>query len=290
MSIKYILTHPGGAHKDDFLACGLLVATHGVSIVRRDPTDGELNDPDVCLVDVGGRHEPELGNFDHHQFPRDHEPTCSLSLVLQHLGIYEDALKFCEWLEPAEWFDARGAGDTAKWLGVERRVINQLNSPMDVTLLRRFALETTLKPGDLIWEMMRLVGEDLLSFVKSLRERLDFIGQHSEVWTVEGSHGSLKALFLKRTEPLPKEPSMGMERYVEEIGKGGEIVALVYPDRRGEGYGLSRYRDHQGVNMSQIASETDVHFAHARGFVAKTSATTVERLQTLLMLAQATGR
>lgn len=287
MALKHILTHPGGAHKDDFLACSLLIAEHEAPVFRRDPTEAELDDESVAVIDIGGRHEPARRNFDHHQFPRDHEPTCSLSLVLQAAGLYEDAKAFCDWLEPAEWFDARGPGDTAKWLGVERQVITQLVSPMDITLLRRFAAETELKPGDLIWEMMKLIGEDLVGFIRSLRERLDFIGRHSERWTIAGPHGEFEALFLRRTDPLPREPSMGIERYVEQIGLGGEMVALVYPDRRGPGYGLSRYRDHQGVNFSQIGEEEDVHFAHARGFVAKSSATEIDRLQALLKQAQA---
>lgn len=287
MSLKYIQTHPGGAHKDDFLACSLLIAEHGAKVVRRDPTATELDDLEIAVVDVGGRHEPNQLNFDHHQFPRDHEPTCSLSLVLQHLGIYEDARSFCDWLEPAEWLDARGPGDTARWMGIERKVINQFVSPMDITLLRRFAAETELNPGDLIWEMMKLIGEDLAEFVRYLSERLEFIGEHSERWTIDGPHGEFEALFLKRSDPLPKEPSMGMERYVERIGMNDQMVALVYPDRRGDGYGLSRYRDHQGVNLSQIGNEEDVHFAHARGFVAKSSATNIDRLKELLKLAQA---
>lgn len=289
MDLKYILTHPGGAHKDDFLACCLLAAKHAVKIVRRDPVDSELDDAEIAVIDIGGRHEPAKTNFDHHQFPRDHAPTCSLSLVLQDLGIYEDARSFCGWLEPAEWFDCRGANDTAKWLGVERRVINQLVSPIDITLLRRFALETELNPGDLIWEMMRMIGEDLLNFIQSLRERLDFIGSHSERWTIEGPRGDFEVLFLKRTDPLPEEPSMGIDRYVEQVGLDSEMVALVYPDRRGEGYGLTRFRDHQGVNFSQIENEVDVHFAHARGFIAKSSATDIDRLKELLKLAQVTG-
>ncbi|MEE2734480.1 MAG: MYG1 family protein, partial [Verrucomicrobiota bacterium] len=112
MSIELILTHPGGAHKDDYLACSLLVAQHGAPIERREPEQGDLDNSAVLVVDVGGEHEPERGNFDHHQFPRDHDPICALSLVLQDLGLYEDAKMFCDWLEPAEWFDTRGAGGT----------------------------------------------------------------------------------------------------------------------------------------------------------------------------------
>ena len=285
MGLKYVLTHPGGAHKDDFLACSVLIAEYGTRIVRRDPEDAELDDPDIAVVDIGGRHEPECRNFDHHQFPRDHEPTCSLSLVLRYLELYEDARQFCDWLEPAEWLDARGPGEAARWMGIERKVVNQFVSPMDISLLRRFAAESELKPGDLLWDMMRLIGEDLLGFIRSLRERLEFIGEHSERWTIAGPGGRIEALFLRRTEPLPTEPSMGIERYVERIGMDAEMMALVYPDRRGSGYGLSRYRDHQAMNFSQIESEPDVHFAHARGFVAKSSATEVDRLQELLQIA-----
>ena len=36
------------------------------------------------------------------------------------------------------------------------------------------------------------------------------------------------------------------------------------------------------MNFIRIDSETDVHFAHASGFVAKTTATTEERLKELL--------
>ena len=139
-----ILTHPGGAHKDEFLACCVLLAECPAPIVRREPSPADLADPSVAVIDVGHSHDPALNNFDHHQLPRDHVPTCSLSIVLQHLGLYEDARQFCEWLEPAEWFDCRGPMDTARWLGVERNVIGKLNSPIDGTLLRRFASSSQL--------------------------------------------------------------------------------------------------------------------------------------------------
>lgn len=277
-----ILTHPGGAHKDEFLACSVLIATAPVPIVRREPTLEDLSDPSLCVVDVGGRLEPELNNFDHHQFPRDHTPTCSLSLVLRHLGLYDDARRFCDWLEPAEWFDCRGPIATAAWLGVEREIVDRLNSPIDVTLLRRFARRQSLEPGDAIWEVMRMVGEDLLDYVRSLRERLDFLSRHTEWWTLEHRDGPARVLFLPRTDPLPDEPSMGMDHFIEGLGLSEEVAGLVYPDRRGTGYGLSRFQDDPRLDFTRIAEQPEVHFAHARGFVAKTSATEVSRLRELL--------
>ena len=93
--ISSIITHPGGAHKDDFLACSVFLHDHPVSIFRREPNDSDLLDSSIAVLDVWGHHEPEKFNFDHHQFPREHVPTCALSLVLQYLGIYEDAREFC---------------------------------------------------------------------------------------------------------------------------------------------------------------------------------------------------
>lgn len=285
MTIDLILTHPGGSHKDEFLACCLLAASHGAPIVRREPEPADLDNPAVAVVDVGGEHAPERSNFDHHQFPRDHEPICALSLVLQDLGLYEDARAFCDWLEPAEWFDTRGANGTAKWLGVEREVLLKLNSPIDVTLLRRFASVDRTEAGETLYEVMRWVGRDLLDYVRSLRKRMAFIAEHGEVWELERGGEPIRILFMPRTDPLPDEPSSGLPRYAEGLKLPGGVAGLVYPDRRGSGYGLSRHNDHPKLEFTRIESEDDVHFAHARGFVAKTSATEVERLKELVRLA-----
>jgi len=272
-----LLTHPGSAHKDDLLACCLLLAHNPVRIERREPTENDLSNPQIAVIDVGDRHEPELGNFDHHQFPRDTPPTCALSLVLKHLGLYEDAKAFCEWLEPAEWFDCRGPKHTANWLGVERDIIGKLNSPIDVSLMRRFAAANTHQPGEPIWEMMRLVGLDLVEYLTSTRARIDFVATHCELWTLEGR----QFLFLPRIETDLDDPSSGIGHYLREKGLDSQIVATIYPDRRNTGYGLSRYNDHPEIDFCQIEAEPDVHFAHKSGFVAKTSATALDRLKLL---------
>ena len=212
-------------------------------------------------------------------------PVCALSLVLQDLGLYEDAKLFCDWLEPSEWLDSRGPVDTAKWMGVPRAVLNQLNSPMDITLLRRFAAAGRLTGGEPLWQIMRMIGEDLVVYIKTLRERLTYIESHAEFWKVEGPHGPFEVLYMPRTEPLPDEPSAGMPRFIEEKGKSDSVLAMVYPDRRGSGYGLSRHNDSPLMDFTAIQNCEDVHFAHARGFVAKTSATDPERLRELLAMA-----
>tara|TARA_A100001037_G_C15028253_1_gene579620 strand:+ start:217 stop:1119 length:903 start_codon:yes stop_codon:yes gene_type:complete len=282
VNVNTILTHPGGAHKDEFLACSVLAAHYEVPIIRRDPDPVDLENPATCVVDIGGRHEPDHNNFDHHQFPKDHPPTCALSLVLRDLGLYEQAKQFCDWLEPAEWFDSRGAVETARWLGAPPKVMAQLNSPIDITLLRRFALETHLKPGDIIWEVMRMVGRDLLDYVKNLNQRLNYIERNSEFWTLEENQSRFGVLYLPRRQPVPHDPSAGLEFFINRQNKNAWVAALIYPDRRGAGYGLSRFNDDKRLDFTRIEREPDVHFAHARGFIAKTTATEAARLKELV--------
>jgi hypothetical protein len=283
-----ILTHPGSAHKDEFIACCILLAHASAPIIRREPVEADLADPATLVLDVGHRHEPALNNLDHHQLPRDHAPTCSISLVLQALDLYADAREFCDWLEPAEWFDCRGPNETARWLGVEREIVSKLNSPIDGTLLRRFAAAARHAPGEPLWEIMRFVGADILGYLRGLRQRLDAITRQAERWPLSYASGAdtgLEILFLPRTDPPVDDPSAGLDRYLAGAGLLGRVIATVYPDRRSTGYGLSRVRDDARLDFTQVAAEPDVHFAHAGGFVAKTTATAPARLRELVQRA-----
>ena len=281
--IDCIVTHPGGAHKDDFLACSLMVAKYRVPVYRREPTESDLADPRVCVIDVGGEYDAMRMNFDHHQFPRDHEPACALTLVLKHLGMYQDARLFCDWLETAEWMDTRGPVDTASWLQIDREAMAKLNSPIDMTAIRRFASGGEFNDADCIWQFMAMVGDDLISFISSMREKLDFLEQHVEFWEIEGSSG-FEAAYLPRLADMPDDISSGMLRYIFTLGRES-VIALVYPDRRGVGFGLSRVNDAKCMEYTRIGNQPDVHFAHNRGFIAKSSATDKVRLKQLLSLA-----
>ena len=281
--ISSIITHPGGAHKDDFLACAVLLFQHQVSIFRREPLESDLLDSSIAVLDVGGEHAPERLVFDHHQFPRDHVPTCALSLVLQHLGIYEDAREFCPWLEVAEWFDCRGPKDTAEWLDMDRDTLAKLNSPLDITLLKNFAAQTEHHPGEPVWEVMRMIGRDLVEFITNLRSKLNEVSQFTEVWNLKKDKDEFKVLFLPRISSLPEGASDVLGYQVRALGLEEEIIAVLSPDSRGQGYGMRRFNDDARMDFSKVEGEADVHFAHARGFIAKTSAMDKERLQEMLI-------
>lgn len=283
--LERIVTHPGGAHKDDLLAVCVLVAKHAVPVERRDPTPDELDDPKVAIIDIGGSHDPAKMNFDHHHFDREHPPTCALSLLLQHLGLYEDAKRFCDWLEPAEWFDSRGPNKTATWLEVPRKAISQLNSPIDMTLLRRFAAQSSHAPGEPLYTYMQMVGQDLLDYLATVRERIAFVQEHGKRWQVAAGDDAVEVVFLPRTDPPADEPSAAAKSYVRAEGLEDVVAAIVYPDRRGGGYGIARYEDHPRLDFTRVEGESDVHFAHKSGFMCKVTATDPARLQALVAAA-----
>jgi uncharacterized UPF0160 family protein len=61
-----VVTHPGGFHADDVFAIAVVRLAEGdVEVVRsRDP---EVQAGADVRIDVGGRHAPATGDFDHHQ-------------------------------------------------------------------------------------------------------------------------------------------------------------------------------------------------------------------------------
>ncbi|MGC6487097.1 MAG: MYG1 family protein [Planctomycetota bacterium] len=280
--LRLVVTHPGGAHKDDLLACCVLIARNGCPIERREPTAADLADPQVAVVDVGGDHDAARANFDHHHFPRDHPPTCALSLVLDALGAYEDARTFCDWLEPAEWFDSRGPKKTAEWLGVPRRAVSQLHSPIDGTLLRRFAAGAAHRAGEVVYDYMRLVGGDLLGYLSDVRAGIERVRGVAQRWQVEAHGEVVEAVFVPRSADALDDPSGSAARFVRAEGLEDVVGVTVYPDRRGDGYGIARYEDDPRLDFSRVEGEEDVRFAHKSGFVCKTDATAPERLQALI--------
>ena len=62
------------------------------------------------------------------------------------------------------------------------------------------------------------------------------------------------------------------------------IAAIIYPDRRGDGFGIGRYEDHPNLDFSRVEDQPDVHFAHKSGFMCKTSATDPDRLKELVAM------
>ena len=274
--MKTAITHPGQAHRDEFMALCLLIAAGKVSkIERRNPTGAELDSPDVYCIDVGLRHEPELLNFDHHQFARDAAPTCSITLVLEHLKIDPIlARQIWGWLAFSESLDSKGPFATASALGMTSDTLFATVSPIETSVLRWFEGEDTVFQdetfssvgGDTLaegrlWHLMRMIGKEKLEYLNEVQSRLTRLASETSQVTIQGLN-VLDATSIPRTE----NPTLALEIFCRGLAHAPAVTVTC--DDRGEGLCLFRRNDHPRVDFSQL--EGEVLFAHKAGFVAKT--------------------
>ena len=70
MNFTRIITHPGVFHADDVCAVAyaeMLQLVPPETVERREPTEAELDDQQILVLDIGGQNDIRNGNFDHHQ-------------------------------------------------------------------------------------------------------------------------------------------------------------------------------------------------------------------------------
>lgn len=263
-----IVVHPGAAHLDDFLSvCVALYIWDSIKQVsRREPTDDELNDPSVVCLDVGGSYVPELANFDHHQFSRDDEANCALSLLAKdatwHLAdgdvCLHDAFMLTHWYPLLMVTDARGPFAAAKTLGVTAEQFQMIHAnPLSGAILQLFGGSTKLSGTDM--QVMRMLGGMICDFAIDLYVRINFELPNAIVThEVRGN----KILVLRDSN------SQGLNLYRER--NCPESALSVMYDDRGPGWTLYRFDDHPCFDFSKLESHPKVSFAHKGGFIAKT--------------------
>jgi len=278
-NIIQIITHPGAAHRDEFMACAVILAqewggTNAADVAptavieRREPTEAELNDPSIYVVDVGGRHEPVLSNFDHHQLDRDAAPECAFTMVLEHYALYDTAVKIRGWVEFAAWLDAKGPYATAEHYGMSIDAFMSTISPVEQFVLAQFESKSVLAAGTPMVAMLHSLGRDFVVGLRKFEERMAFLREHA--WVQEIDDGVSAIMVLQ--DALP-DPALGTNVFREELQSTGVHVAVsVTPDDRGDGYMLYRYADDPRIDFSRLDGRDDILFAHAGGFIAKTKA------------------
>lgn len=182
--LELIITHPGRAHRDDYLSvCYLLARCPNVSLERRMPMARELASRKVAVLDVGGRHSADLRNFDHHQ---DRNKLCSLSLLLQAEGRYSLARRLWQWLEPTEIFDTSGPKGLARWLGYDdsRKIIATF-SPIEKHCINMFGACSRLKADHHLHALMLATGIEMLREIDLAEQRLAVLEYTSSYEEIE---------------------------------------------------------------------------------------------------------
>jgi len=276
-SYKRIVTHPGGAHRDDFLSCAIAVVSWPEisRIDRREPTQKELEDDKVLVLDIGEVLEPAKGNFDHHQLPKEGEALCTLSLLLAHLGLVE-RFNLMDWPKATAIMDDRGPMALATHLGCSIDAIFKNLSPIEGSILEGFGKEREVllnTATDFMGRMLKQLGKDILSHADKLHEQNEWLRKHAEIYNLDG----LQVLFVDSTNVA------GVQKFRDE--RCPEVAACVSRDDRGEGWALYRFNDHPSLDFAKLTGCDDVVFAHLGGFLAKTKKMEIGAALALVLLA-----
>ena len=259
-----IITHGGQAHRDEFLACCILLGKEpNLIIERRNPSNEELNSLDIYVLDVGMRYDKERKNFDHHQMGRDAEPTCALSLVLDSIGLLDSARDIFEWFYFTEIMDSKGPYQAARWLGIQREKLIHVISPIESQLLFMFGNVSRLECGDPLHQIMCGIGSNILSYLDKVIQRIELLKQNSKLINVKGLV-VLDASFIDRDD----DPALAMEIYCRRHLNDMVAVTIIQDDR-GEGLSLFRRNDNPSIDFYRLNSRSEVEFAHVNGFIAK---------------------
>jgi hypothetical protein len=267
-----IITHPGRAHRDDFLAvCWLLGdITEPPAVFRREPSQEDLDDSTVYVLDIGGQHDPLFRNFDHHQLTKDHPPTCALQLLLEYDLGKEQAHQAFPWLFTTGLLDSKGPGAAAAHYGVPVDLFGKGNSPVESLILGLFSEVFLLSPGDALHTVMTGIGMAMWERAKGFGEAAESV--KADI-LMAGSVVALVAVpetvtGLSNPNYLPEV--MEIKRK-EAAAQGYAPVVSITPniDSRGPGWTIYRYDDNPKIDLQRIAGSSLVTFVHANGFIAK---------------------
>ncbi len=248
MKAQLIVTHPGSAHFDEVTAVSLILAIDTETefrIERREPVAAELDDPAVWVVDIGGRHEPEKHNFDHHQ---SLDCPAAFVLVAEYLGLVE-TMSVMPWWHFKDSVDRFGPGRSSMEYHAGDDLVNR--NPVEIWLVACFASEPeTSLP------LLRAFGTHIIEDARVLKTQIDYWKTSSRL-VIAG----VPAMIGKTRE------SVGLEEFRRLDENPPDIVISL--DRRDDGWRLFRY-DGTPVDFSLIADRPEIAFAHKSGFMAKT--------------------
>lgn len=294
-----IVTHGGNAHLDDFMSVAIALvkrtwdcsreeprlpvesalgkACRGVVVERREPTPEELEDPEVLVLDVGGRYEPEKGDFDHHQFPKETKEA-AMSLFAASIGLPDSAFggtskyvpgsaeypcgslaSFLEgtfpWFRARVELDACGPFAAARGRGLSWRAVARFLGPLEGIVLGMFE---DAEP-EARMDVVKPLAETVLVRHRGWGRVMAAVKCESPRW----ADGDFKVADFTGADPADARECSGMfTRMVNGVA--------VFHDDRGPGLTLLRLHDDPRVDFTRVKDDPEVAFCHGGGFLVKT--------------------
>jgi len=266
--LSKIITHPGGAHLDDILSTALVLARYSEIeyIERRDPTEKEINDPLIWILDIGRVYNPKIRAYDHHQ--KEWE-ECTISLLLKDWNLWEKAKFTYLWLEFIVIDDAFGPNRISEILGISMDTYLSLESPIENAIIDIFQNISIIQKGDPLFIVLREIGKIILKKIECFESILKQIEKTAEIMEIKG----VPVIFVTDIEPSNTLKNVIM-RYKKQKWKFGGISVTKGRDKGS--ITLRRLDDDYRVDFRRIkAPKEKVPFIAADGFMA--SVLNVER-------------
>lgn len=281
--LKKIIVHPGRAHLDDMYACAMAVAGEVIAgemgdpanqtpvIERKEPSQAELDDAEVLVLDVGRVHDPARSCFDHHQLPRGTEES-AMTLLAKHLSLpdgagadagdswYSVMNSFMPWFQVRAEVDSCGPFATAGKHGVDWSEASKFLGPCEEAMLTAFEEASDERRHEVLKHLVRQVHDCVVEVPQRIARvrdavRVVFAGTDPDVQVLDFTQA-------------PRDDVDAVQSVFTDEFRGGVAMFL---DDRGPGLALLRLRDDPRIDFSKTAGMDGVAFAHAGGFIAKTA-------------------
>lgn len=260
-----IIVHPGKSHFDERMAVALALAANDclVPVYRREPTQEEIEDCNVLVLDIGGQNTDWWNSFDHHQLPREHAPECAFSLVAEAIGMKEELESFFGWFATWRQIDSKGPFQWAKEHGVDWGAASTLLNP-DMDIVAEWWEEATgdTPMDEALVRRLKAKGEKILKAAEAFKAFADEVHTKGLKLDIDGI-----VTYDLRSFDANESLDNG-DKLAKADGISGGV--LVSKDNRGPGDSYYRREDDPKVNFAKCQSKEYCSFAHVGGFILKT--------------------
>jgi hypothetical protein len=250
-----IIVHDGQAHADDFLAACVCHFKTGAPVIRTCATPEMLVDPQFWVLDQGGKFEPDLHNFDHHQIQQE---ICAFTMVLDHFfgQGYRDSIRGLRFLEI---WDSYGSKRASEFAGVTQDALETVTSPIHSAMLKIFSRYDGLVPGSMV-EVMWSIGREICAQISDSQRLFDAL---TEGYAIIESSG-VKVLDVSRCEPPAgyNHDSLPTKLWCKAKNVKPEVI-LTRDPRRDDAYRMVSVN----ADSLRFLPNPKSSFTHASGFL-----------------------
>jgi hypothetical protein len=259
---KYIVTHGGNAHLDDFLSCCLVLSKEDNidRIERRAHTLAEIRDKNVWLLDIGTDFDPQKKIIDHHQAVMQ---DCTLSLLLKYWKRWDEATKVFGWLERVVLIDSIGPRNTLEKLHLPFSVLYQFDSYLEIVILDIFEEKKVIKRGSSLFVLMKRIGDKFFSDIRDYYNAIEIINENYH-FSMVGNVPVIECLDIERKDKNNFFGRALSEKRRKLWGEGG--VSVIPNNRPPDSIALKRYDNDIRVDFNRVQEDDHIEFIHPQGF------------------------